>query len=140
VELFLADPERPGTLKAALAYVSVACWLFGSASRAAPALNLLNGRHLERFLQQTVDSSVRGVVYEATGSAPPRMLAEGRSLATGFGRRHVVPVALITADPLDRERWLANAQRAVGGILGSGTLRPRRSVPLSGAGAQSIIS
>jgi hypothetical protein len=117
VEHFVADPERPGTLKAALEHVSVACWLFGSASDTSPGVTLLNGRHLKRFLHHTVDSSVRGIVYEATGSAPSATLATGTSLATGFARLHAIPIALITADPLDRDAWLADGRKAITGIL-----------------------
>jgi hypothetical protein len=119
-EGFLADPERPGTLKAALEHVSVACWLFGSASGTAPRVKALNGGHLQRFLEQAVDSSAHAIVYEAAGRAPEAALSQGRALATAFAERNAIPLLLITADSSDADVWLENAREAVARALGPG--------------------
>jgi hypothetical protein len=139
-ERFTADPERPGTLKAALEHVSVACWLFGSTSDTAPGVNLLNGRHLESFLHHTVDSSVRGIVYEAAGRAGAATLTTGTNLAKVFARLHAIPLALITADPLKRDAWLVDAREAIARILDAGTLGSARTASASESRAHPITS
>jgi hypothetical protein len=117
-ERFLADPERPGTLKAALEHVSVACWLFGSASGAASRVSALNGGHLQRFLEHAVDSSAHAIVYEAGGQAPDAALSQGRALATAFAERNAIPLLLITADGRDADAWLKDARETVARALG----------------------
>jgi hypothetical protein len=117
-ECFRADPERPGTLKAALEHVSVACWLFGGACGTA-RVEALNGGHLQRFLEQALDSSAHAIVYEAAGQAPEAALSQGRALATAFAARNAIPLSLITADGCDADAWLRDARGAVARALGS---------------------
>ena len=64
-EPYLGDPDRIGTLMDALAAVTVAVWLLGEAD--APELH--DGR-LRMFCEKTVDTPVRGLVYEASAEAP----------------------------------------------------------------------
>jgi hypothetical protein len=118
VERFDGDPNRPGTLKAALEHVTVACWLLGNAAGSESEVRALHGARLERFLAQTVDSSVRGLVYEAAGNAPDETLAEGRLIATELAQRNAIPLALITAEPARRSLWLDQALDAVATLLG----------------------
>jgi hypothetical protein len=116
-ERFAGDAERPGTLKAALEQVTVACWLFGDAAGEDARVRALHGARLERFLEQTVDSSVRGLVYEAAGSVDQCTLARGRELVTRFASRNAIPLALIDADPADRAAWLERARGAVAALM-----------------------
>jgi hypothetical protein len=117
VERFEGDAERPGTLKAALEQVSVACWLFGDADADPARVRALHGARLERFLEAVVDSSVRGLVYEAAGGVDPRTLGEGRELVTRFALRNAIPLALIDADPASQAAWLAQLREAVAALL-----------------------
>jgi hypothetical protein len=116
-ERFEGDAERPGTLKAALEQVTVACWLFGEATGDGARVRALHGARLERFLEQTVDSSVRGLVYEAAGSVEQRTLTDGRELVTRFASRNAIPLALIDADPADHAAWLERASGAVADLM-----------------------
>jgi hypothetical protein len=113
------DPDRPGTLKPALEHVAVACWLFGSAPGGEDRVGALHGARLERFLHQTIDSSVRGLLYEAAGSLDAALLEGGREIVSGFAHAHAVPLAFITADPSDRTRWREDAREALGTLMRS---------------------
>jgi len=64
-EPYIGDPDRIGTLMGALSAVTVAVWLLGTAD--APALH--DGR-LRMFCEKTVDTPVRGLVYEASAAVP----------------------------------------------------------------------
>lgn len=112
-ERFHAEADRPGTLKAALAHVAVACWLFGSAPGGRARAETLNGARLERFLQQTIDSSVRGLLYEAAGSAGADVLAHGRALVSAFAEHNAVPLVTLACEPSARDAWI---ERALAGI------------------------
>jgi nucleoside-diphosphate-sugar epimerase len=79
-EAVAADPDRLATLLPALTGVSVICWLMGSAS--SPALH---GPRLQSLLEQIVDTPVRGVVYEAAGSAPNTCLEQGAAIVRAAG-------------------------------------------------------
>lgn len=64
-EAYLGDPDRIVTLMDALSAVTVAVWLLGAAD--APDLH---GGRLRMFLEKTVDTPVRGIVYEASADHP----------------------------------------------------------------------
>ena len=67
-EPYLGDPDRIVTLMDALSAVTVAVWLLG----AADAPDLHAGR-LRMFCEKTVDTPVRGIVYEASAAYPGGM-------------------------------------------------------------------
>ena len=64
-EAYLGDPDRIATLMDALSAVTVAVWLLGAAD--APDLH---GGRLRMFLEKTVDTPVRGIVYESSAAYP----------------------------------------------------------------------
>jgi uncharacterized protein YbjT (DUF2867 family) len=115
VEPAVADPQRLATLVPHLAGVSVVCWLLGSVS--APAVADLHGARLGSLLAHIVDTPVRGLVYEAAGTVPERLLAGGEGLVRAAGERWRLPVAVVHEDPGGHERWLAATTRAVGDLL-----------------------
>jgi len=116
-EPYVGDPDRPGTMMAAWAGVAVMCWLLGSARGDPEAVAALQGPRLRTTLEELVDTPVRGVVYEAAGTAPPPALAEGREVARAAHETWRIPLAVVDADPADHERWLADARAAVEGLL-----------------------
>jgi hypothetical protein len=109
----LADPDRVATLVAALEHVTVACILLGSASGAADQLAALHGSRLEMLLTKMVDTTVRGVVYEACGTVDPGVLSGGAGRVRAFGERSLAGWALLEADPAYHQRWLDAALVAV---------------------------
>jgi hypothetical protein len=69
------------------------------------------------MLSLTIDTTVRGVVYEATGAVDPRLLEEGARLAARSCGRSGIPFEALDADPRDLPLWLATAHRAIDGLL-----------------------
>ena len=76
-EAVIADPDRVATLIPAFAGVAVACLLLGSATGAPDALRALHTTRLEMLLTRAIDTTIRGVVYEATGTIDPDVLEAG---------------------------------------------------------------
>jgi nucleoside-diphosphate-sugar epimerase len=111
-EAVVADPDRLGTLMAALAGVSVICWLMGGAD--APAVN---GERLETLAERLVDTHVRGLVYEARGAAGPAVLGPGEEIVRRAAATWHMPVEVVGDDPVDHDAWLASMRAAVGRIL-----------------------
>jgi hypothetical protein len=110
----IADPARLGTLLPYVAGVSVLCWLMGTAEDPA-----LQRERLETLLETLVDTHVRGVVYEAAGTAPADALATGVEIAERASEVYRMPVALVTEPPADPGRWLPAAVGAVDSVLGA---------------------
>jgi hypothetical protein len=116
-ECVLGTPERLATLRGALEHVTVACWLLADVEDPELA-RALNGPRLERFLGDAIDSTLRGFVYEAAGTAvPAEMLSGGERIVSETARLNSIPMALLTVDPLDLDAWLAQALAAIGGLL-----------------------
>lgn len=116
-ECWIGDPDVVGTLRYALDNVTILLWLLGTASGEPEAIEALNGSRLAMMLERTIDTTVRGVVYEAAGSAGARALAVGAAAVARAGATHEIPFALLEDDPADRDAWLAGAHRAVSRLL-----------------------
>ncbi len=92
------------TGRRALEHVAIVCWL----ERSSP----------ERFLLASVDSSMRGFVYQAGGWE--------RSVLETAGRNSI-PVAALRSDLSDVAVWLAEARDAVASLIESpGGSKPAR--------------
>lgn len=118
IEAVEADPDRVGTVLEHVGDVTVLAWLLASATGEADSVAALHGPRLERLLEHLVDTPVRGVAYEAAGTAPDESLAGGRGLLTEAGERWRIPGASIEADPADRDGWRAATLAAITGFLG----------------------
>jgi nucleoside-diphosphate-sugar epimerase len=117
-ECWIGTPDRLATLRAALEGVTILCWLLGSAVGGAQEVAALHGSRLEFFLTQAIDTTVRGVIYEASGTAmPPQLLREGAAIARAVTQRNAIPLALLSTGPEDVEAWLMEAGAAVQGLL-----------------------
>jgi len=116
-EAVVGDPDRVSTLVAALDHVTVLCILLGSAAGPAERLAALHGTRLEMLLTKTVDTTARGVVYEAAGTVEPSVLRGGAERVREFGERSTAEVEVLEADPSDDPRWLAAALAAVRRLL-----------------------
>jgi hypothetical protein len=106
------------TLRYALEGVTLACWLLGTACGDGDAVRALHGSRLEFFLGQTIDTTVRGLVYEAAGSVAEPTLASGRELVAACAAFNEIPLRVLDADPRDLDRWGAQAAAAVADLLG----------------------
>ncbi|MGA7704279.1 MAG: hypothetical protein WB998_05220 [Solirubrobacteraceae bacterium] len=88
----------------ALEHVAIVCWL--------------EGRSPERFLLASVDSSMRGFVYQPHDW-------ERSVLETA--ERNSIPTAALRSDPSDLAVWLAEASEAVASLIeGPGESAPAR--------------
>jgi hypothetical protein len=123
-ECWIGTPDRVATLRYALEGVTLACWLLGTACGEPDEVAALHGSRLEFFLGQTIDTTVRGLLYEAAGSVDPAVLAAGRELIGARTAYNAIPLAVLDADPRDRERWLEQARVAVGNLLEHGREHP----------------
>ena len=123
-ECWIGDPDRVGTLRYALDNVTLLLWLLGTASGDdAERVAALHGSRLNMMLEKTTDTTVRGVVYEAAGTLPAEVLAQGREEMARAQRTNEIPYELLTADPRgDREAWLDDVLGAIERLLAG----PRR--------------
>ncbi len=112
---WIGTPDRLASLRYALEGVTLACWLLGNVCGDATALH---GSRLEFFLAQTIDTTVRGIVYEAAGSVDAATLAAGRELVTQRAAHNAIPLRVLDADPRQRAAWIAQARAAIDALLG----------------------
>jgi hypothetical protein len=112
-EAVLADPDRVVTLAPAFEHVGVAYVLLGSA-RGDPALH---GTRLEMLLARMVDTTIRGIVYEARGAVDPVLLEGGAAMVRTFCEDARIPYGLLEADPADHEAWVHEAAAAADQVL-----------------------
>src|SRR5580658_447048 len=111
-ECWIGTPDRIASLRYALEGVTIACWLLGSACGDEATLAALHGTRLEFFLQQTIDTTVRGLLYEAAGSVAPAALAAGRELAVRRAAYNAIPLRVLEADPRS-PGWETAARAAI---------------------------
>lgn len=102
-EVWVGDPDRIGSLRYALANVTVLVWALGTVD-----VPELHGSRLEMMLERTVDTMVRGVVYEGRA---------GAEIIERMCKRNEVPYAFLDADPADGEAWAAEARRLIDSLL-----------------------
>jgi uncharacterized protein YbjT (DUF2867 family) len=122
IEPALADPERPGTILELVGDVAVVVYLLGAATGGAEALAAIHGPRLERLAEHLVDTPVRGVAYEATGSVDAGLLGGGAEILRAAERTWRIPVALLEgpasgSGPEDFDAWRDSALQAVSGLL-----------------------
>jgi hypothetical protein len=105
-ECWIGDPDRIGTLRYALENATVLLWLLGTVDVAE-----LHGSRLEMMLERTVDTTVRGVLYEGR---------IGEAVVQAAHDRHGFPIAFLDADPGDVEPWVADARSKIDALLATG--------------------
>src|SRR3954454_5261368 len=110
-ECWIGDPDRIGTLRYALDNVTVLLWLLGTAS--GPNVADLHGSRLRMMLEKVTDTTVRGVLYEAAGTADRATLEVGVGEVARAQALNEIPGATLEADPDDAEAWMAAARAAV---------------------------
>jgi uncharacterized protein YbjT (DUF2867 family) len=124
----LADPDRVATIAPALEHVAVAYVLLGSATGSAEQLEALHSTRLDMLLSKMLDSTVRGIVYEAAGTVPEPILAAGARRVVDFCADSRVPYALLRTGSVQFEGWLTEAQDALEIVLGGGVGEGKRAL------------
>jgi uncharacterized protein YbjT (DUF2867 family) len=105
-ECWIGDPDRIGTLRYALDNATVLLWLLATVD-----VPELHGSRLEMMLERTVDTTVRGVLYE--GHA-------GAAVVQAAHARHGIPIAFLEQDPGDVDAWVATARVGIDALLSTG--------------------
>lgn len=147
-ECWIGTPDRLATLRGALANVTVACWMLACARGREEEIAPLHSSRLEFFLSQAIDTTARGLIYDAwavpggAGGAgatdaggdrtaarrPTRaMLAEGTRMFRSLTELNAIP-AVVLGDEGERpdgeearaedDAWVAAACDAVAALLG----------------------
>jgi hypothetical protein len=117
-ECWIGTPNAIGTLRYALENVTIVVWALGTASGCAEAVAALHGSRLEMMLSKTIDTTVRGVVYEAAGSVAPELLETGVGELRRACERNEIPHAVLRAGPADAGAWATAARAAIDELLG----------------------
>lgn len=107
IEPALADLDRVGTVLEWVGDVAVVYVLLGSAEGEPEDVAAIHGPRLERLMEKLVDTPVRGVVYEAVGSAEPALLASGAEIVRAASRTWRIPVEIASCERDDRDRGSA---------------------------------
>jgi hypothetical protein len=116
-ECWIGTPDRVASLRYALENVTIACWLLGTATGSAEQLAALHGPRLAFFCSQAIDTTVRGLIYEAGGCVDSRLLLAGADLLATKAAFNEIPLRILDADPADASAWQAQALAAVAGLL-----------------------
>jgi hypothetical protein len=109
-ECWIGDPDRIGTLRYAVDNATVLLWLLATAR--GPGVADLHGSRLRMMLERTVDTTVRGVVYEGRDPAGLAEMQRARRL-------NEIPYAVLGADPRDPDAWVPEAREAIDALLGA---------------------
>ena len=120
-ECWIGTPDRLATLRRALDGVAVACWLLGNACGTPAELEELHASRLQFFVTQTIDTTIRGLLYEAAGSVDPAALERGAEVIRRAAELNAIPLEILRADPADPSAWRAGALAAIDALL----TRPR---------------
>jgi hypothetical protein len=114
-ECVIADPDVVGSLRYALDNVTLVLWLLGTAT--GDNVADLHGSRLAMMLERTIDTTARGVVYEAAGSVDGAVLAEGRALVERMTSYNEIPLRVLEADTGDEAAWVSAARGAIDELL-----------------------
>jgi uncharacterized protein YbjT (DUF2867 family) len=120
IESVVGDPDRIATLAAAFEHVTVACLLLGSAAGSADQLQALHTSRLQMLLGRMLDTTIRGIVYEANGSVPGDVLEAGARIVQIACEGSRIPYVLLRADSREHGPWLEEASEAAAGLLRAG--------------------
>jgi 3-hydroxyisobutyrate dehydrogenase-like beta-hydroxyacid dehydrogenase len=117
-ECWIGNPDVVGTLRYALENATILVWALGTAAGTEQEVAALHGPRLHMILSKTIDTTVRGVVYEAAGTVAAPTLEGGVAELRRTCERNEIPFAIVRADPGDAHAWIAAARQAIDGLLG----------------------
>jgi hypothetical protein len=117
-EFHHGDPDRVATLSYALDNATIVCWLLGSATGDPERVAALHGTRLQMLLERSIDTTVRGVLYEAAGTVDPDVLARGAETVARACAYSEIPYRVLDAEPADAPGWVGAARDRVGQLLG----------------------
>lgn len=137
-ECWIGTPDRLATLRGALENVTVACWMLACARGSEQEIAALHTSRLEFFLSQAIDTTARGLIYDAwavpveagvpggVGEADadgadarrptPEMLTQGARIFRSLTQLNAIPAAVLEGERLSEgvERGEGAGGRAAG--------------------------
>ena len=119
-ECWVGDPDVVGTLRYALESVTILVWALGTAIGPVDDVAALHGSRLEMMLSKSIDTTVRGILYEAAGTVPAQTLATGIAELRRACELNEIPHEVLTADPADAMAWTTAARASIDRLLGVG--------------------
>lgn len=117
-ECWIGDPDVVGTLRYALENVTILVWALGTAAGGADEIAALHGSRLEMMLSKSIDTTVRGIVYEAAGTAGEEAFAAGVAELRRTCERNEIPFAIVDEPPEPQEAWASASRGAIDRLLG----------------------
>jgi hypothetical protein len=115
-ECWRGDPDVIGTLRYALENVTILVWALGTASGAGD-IAALHGSRLQTMLERTIDTTVRGVVYEAAGTVAADVLRAGEAEVRRARETNEIPYRVVRRDPAEHDAWARAARGAIEELL-----------------------
>jgi hypothetical protein len=103
-ECWPGTPDVVGTLRYALDNVTVLLWLLGPVPDGE-----LHGSRLTMMMERTIDTTVRGVVYEGTEA--------GAAVVERMAAYNEIPHAVLAVDRDDEDAWATAVLAAIDGVL-----------------------
>ena len=94
-EAIVGDPDRVATVAAAFEHVGAAVILLGSTVGTPDAIEALHSTRLDMLLLRMLDSTIRGIVYESTGTVAQAILDGGAARVRAFCDGSRIPYALL---------------------------------------------
>jgi hypothetical protein len=114
-ECAIGTLERLASVRGTLEGVSVACWMLSTATGDEELVQELHGERLQSWLEQAVDTTMRGFVYEA----PPgnEKTAAGERIVREIAARNSIPIRFVRSEPGKIEGWCREVGDAVAELL-----------------------
>ncbi len=103
-EAYIGDPDRIGSLRYGLDNVTILLWLLGP----VPGGDL-HGSRLSMMMERTIDTTVRGVIYEGT--------VEGAALVEQMAAYNEIPYAILDTPRDDEDAWVSAILAEIDGVL-----------------------
>jgi nucleoside-diphosphate-sugar epimerase len=125
-ECWIGDPDVVGTLRMGLENVTVLFYALGGAFGDRDAIAPLYGSRLKMLLEKTTDTTVRGVVYERSGTVDDDLLQEGADVVRWAFETNEIPYAWVDHDATDVDGWVTAARTAIDSLLGAERATPVR--------------
>jgi hypothetical protein len=103
-EAYIGDPDRIGSLRYGLDNVTILLWLLGP----VPGGDL-HGSRLTMMMERTIDTTVRGVIYEGT--------IDGAAVVEQMAAYNEIPYAILDAPRDDVDAWASAILAEIDGVL-----------------------
>jgi hypothetical protein len=116
-QCWIGDPDVIGSLRYAMDGVTVLCWALGTAAGEPEAVRALHDTRLGMMLSNVIDSTVRGLIYEAAGTVAPDVLVAGAERVRVAAEASRIPFSILRADPVEPEAWALAAGSSIERLL-----------------------